>query len=201
MRNRPSPVKRSKLRTANRNLPRMPFVFGLIAILLLVLSTPFHVDPLDQLEAAARATHGLDSNFLEDPGVDQYWNAKKVEHQLKALMGFVVEYGNSGQGAAGWTNTTTRRIVIGEDLSWNTRLIVISHEAGHVIAEDMGLLMQTDHEAFADATAYLVCRRFGYNPLTILAKHLAMYKGSIHILQDYRAEIEYAAMVITGRSE
>jgi hypothetical protein len=200
MKNRPVSVRQSRSRTASRNLP-LPIAALMVLLLLVAVLIPSYSDPLSQLESAARATHGLDSNFIRDNGVDQYWNVLKVEHQLRALMGVTVTYEDSGEGAAGRTYSQLRRIQVDPDLTWNTRLIVLSHEAGHVIAEDMGLLMQTDHEAFADATAYLVCRRFGYDPLQIMAKHLAMYKGSIHILRDYKAEIEYAAMVITGRSE
>ena len=143
---------------------------------------------------ASRVKHADAGTRIAD-GVDRYHEAKNVERVIIGVLGYRMEYWpqvHLDGDAMGETWLDQRLIVVREDLSWNRRLAVLAHEGGHAL--EPWSLRGADAEVFADAVAYVVTQ----GPRSAYAAHIAMYKGSIHIIVDFDAEIRWAAAILRG---
>lgn len=165
--------------------------------------TYFHIehvnDPLAKLERQTRRVVYAASGHRAQPGNEAYWDALQMVSTVNVVLGieatFVDDPGFGG--ALGVTNRATRTIILRNDLSWNERLGVLAHEAGHVLQP--ASLDRVESEAFAEGVAYLVCRGFGRDDVWFHANYLAQYKTGLHTLRDYRREIEWAARLLLGQ--
>jgi hypothetical protein len=154
--------------------------------------------PLALLEHDARAQSYASAIYLAPTTADHYAAARQVEWSIANTLHATIEYTDDlPDGVAGRTLVQTRAIQIEKDLSWDARLQVLAHEAGHILSPSP-IEDYADRETFADAVSYLVCRHFGWAPTGTYAQYLAGRKNGLHILHDYRTEIEWAARVIAG---
>ena len=152
---------------------------------------------LGTLERRARATSYALSGTTKSTRDDAYDAAQGLEYRLLQL-GTTVAFRNlEGMNVLGTTELDPRRVTVDDRLHWNDRLRVLGHEGGHLLAP--GDLDGADVEVFADAVSALVAQRYGFDQRTAVARHLAMYKASLHVLTDYRVEIVWAANVLGPR--
>lgn len=107
-----------------------------------------------------------------DEGNDQFWRAIDLELALNDLGADVMyqkDLNFMGRAAYGLTNKGTREIYIEEKLSWNGRLAVLAHEAGHLLQPRW--LNEQQAECFAEGVATVFVR----DNIREHARHLAMY--------------------------
>ena len=128
---------------------------------------------------------------------DAFDAAQALEYRLLQLGATVVFRNLEGTNVLGMTEPDTRRVTVDDRLHWNDRLRVLAHEGGHLLAP--GDLEGADVEVFADAVSALVVQRYGFDQRAAVARHLAMYKASLHVLADDQAEIMWAANVLGPR--
>jgi hypothetical protein len=126
-------------------------------------------------------------------GNEDYWRCRDLENRL-SRFGYDVEYisGLVETGNMyGVTLTDKKDIKVDTSLSWNMRLSVLAHEAGHVL-EPVGLTMPQG-EAFAEGVALLVAR----DGVREHARYLAHNKvESTLVLLSYWPEIYKAASAL-----
>lgn len=157
--------------------------------------------PLDQLEARTRTLPAM-AQVYSAP-TDNMFSAQTVrlETVVQFVLGVQVNYIDIGDpDLYGWTNTNPRKpraVNISKSLKQTARLEILSHEAGHRL-QPPTIEATVDSEAFAEAVSFLVCRAAGHDTLEKASVYLAVHKGGLHVLKDYRIDIEYAAMVLSG---
>lgn len=154
-------------------------------------------DPLRLLERETRAVTVHGDGYRFERANDQFWNAIQVGSIINQDLGGRIAFQWLGPGMAGDTDPITRKVRINSALSWNERLATLAHEGAHLLEPNN--LDHADSEVFAEAVAYLVCRSFGLDRVEDHARYLAGHKSGLHVLIDYRREIERAARILEGR--
>jgi hypothetical protein len=108
-----------------------------------------------------------------DNGTHRYWDALSLESKLE-MLNYSVTYAGGlevdGHEAYGVTDMEKHAIIIDGGLSWNARLAVLAHEAGHTLQP--GWVTTRQAEAFAETVAMLVSHD-GYREH---ARYLASHK-------------------------
>lgn len=101
-------------------------------------------------------------------------------------------------GAVGLTNIAYRVIVLDHRLSVNSSLCVLAHEIAHVLQPSELLLVQEPdvREAFAEATAFLVCTNLGLGDVDQSAAFLKLYENATDTIRHYRPRIVATAKQI-----
>lgn len=163
-----------------------------------------HDRDLAALEARARALPAMSSIYLPPQGDGYMAEAILLQRVVENVMNVDVRYepfGDELAGEAGFTDLDPRvppAVHIDKALSWNARLEVLAHEAGHRLQPPTLPGPSSESEVFAQAVSYLVCLEFNRNTLEVSASYLALHKSALHVLTDQRKEIEYAVIVLTG---
>lgn len=106
------------------------------------------------------------------PQNDRYWDAQDLMQRLQA-HGYRVTFEPdliTTQGAYGFTDPHDFSIHVDQSLSWNSRLAVLAHEAGHTLQP--ARRTQGQREAFAESVAMLVA----HDGLLEHARYLASLK-------------------------
>lgn len=159
------------------------------------------IAPLVQLEQRTRMLPAM-AQIYQAP-TDNQFSAQTVRLQtvIQFVLGVQVNYIDIGDpDVYGWTNTNPRKpraVNISRSLNQTARLEILSHEAGHRLQPPV-IVDTMDSEVFAEAVSFLVCRAAGHDTLEKASIYLSVHKGGLHVLSDYRIDIEYAAMVLAG---
>lgn len=168
-----------------------------------IATFPQNIDPLRQLEARARAIPALHtSNSV--PVDDRYQEQLiRTETVVQFVLGVHIIYMDidEAEGILGFTMLDTkqpRAVVVDSKLHATARLEVLAHEAGHRLQPPVWDSNTSESEVFAQAVSYLVCLSYGHDTLDSSAAYLAVHKGGLHVLTDYKLDIEYAVMVLSG---
>jgi hypothetical protein len=132
-----------------------------------------------------------------DKGTNRYWEALSLEAKLET-MNWSVTYASDikvdGREAYGVTDFEKHAITIDADLSWNQRLAVLAHEAGHTMQP--GWVTARQSEAFAETVAMLVSHD-GYREH---ARYLAQHKmDTLFMLFVEWPAMYHAAAVLEDR--
>lgn len=162
------------------------------------------LQPLEELEQRARQIPAIHTIYMA-PLDDRFqMQALQVQNIVEFVMGTEVNYITmEDEGVSGWTALnphSARAINIDEHLKWTARLEVMGHEAGHRLQPPSIHPTSSESEVFAEAVSFLVCRAYGHDSMDAVAHYLAIHKGGLHVLQDYRMEIDYAVMVLSGKA-
>ena len=168
-------------------------------VLLLFLSLFGASSPLDRLmtqihQTPASTVHTvipMDDDFREE--------TLRLANIMENDLGATVKFAKPElENAIGSTDLETRQVFIDENLKWHARFETLAHEGGHLFHPRA--LFRQEGEVFAEAVMVLVCERAGdRGVLARSAQYLANAKGALHILKDYRFEIERAARILEGR--
>jgi hypothetical protein len=164
--------------------------------------TPAWWSPLQQLEHRTRQIPALHTIYMA-PTDDAYaMQAARVATIVENVLGVQVNFIKMDDpDLAGWTmlqGTAPRAVNIDQGLHWTARLEVLSHEAAHRLQPPVFPPSSSESEVFAEAVSFLVCRAYGHDSLEISANYLAVHKGGLHVLHDYRMEIDYAVAILTA---
>lgn len=121
----------------------------------------------------------------------RYWDVQDLQNRLKAL-GWDVEYVDLPEGYLGVTSVDERKISVSTELSWNGRLAVLAHEAGHTRQPEWST--HNEGEAFAEAVSVLIDR----DDLWSHARYLARMRmdSILTIIGEWR-RIERTANLLT----
>lgn len=188
-----------------RHLPFLILLAGLLIVAggvsVLYPQPPQPLAPLVQLEQRTRQLPAM-AQIYQAPTDNQFGaQTVRLETVIQFVLGVQVNYIDIGDpDVYGWTNTNPRKpraVNISRSLNQTARLEILSHEAGHRLQPPV-IEGTMDSEVFAEAVSFLVCRAAGHDTLEKAAIYLSVHKGGLHILSDYRVDIEYAAMVLTG---
>ncbi len=133
--------------------------------------------------------------------------ARQVNRTIVEILGATVDYVGMEPGTYGRTypdgyasrGIARRTIQVDESLDWTARLMVLAHEAGHLMEPDS--LNKVEGEVFAEAVGYLVCRHYGLDDPQAHARYLASYKSGFHVFEDWALEIDYAVRVLTSPAD
>jgi hypothetical protein len=159
-------------------------------------------DPLDKLEQRTRQIPALHTAYLAPTDDAFAVQAARVETVVENVLGVEVKYTEINDlPFAGYTQMqpgAPRLVTIDSRLHWTARLEVLSHEAAHRLEPPVWSPNSSESEVFAESVSYLVCRKLGHDTLEISANYLAVHKGGLHVLKDYRLEINYAVAILTA---
>lgn len=159
-------------------------------------------DPLTELEQATRAMPVLATTY--NPPTDNFFIEanQALQNTVVIVMGVSLTYEDlTAKSLAGFVKlggNAPRLIHLDRTLGQTAQLETLAHEAAHLMQPRVFAAHSSDEEVFAEAVSFLVCRRFGHDDLDAAARYLALHKGGLHVLKDYRLEITYAAAVLSG---
>ncbi len=125
-------------------------------------------------------------------GVDQYWHVLDLTDRL-ARLGYEVQYVPDlakEHEAWGITNPQLRIIVIDDSLSWNARMAVLAHEAGHT--QMIGRFTEGQSEVLAESVSALI----SHNGLREHARYLAQLRADMWVAVVYWPDIYRAAELL-----
>lgn len=141
--------------------------FATVFFLLVALHAPWRVMTL-----ATQVFFLAPSRVHVDNGTSRYWEALSLESKLE-MMNYSVTYASGlevdGNDVYGVTDMTRHAIVVDAGLSWNARLAVLAHEAGHTLQP--GWVTTRQAEAFAETVAMLVSHDGYREHARYLAQH------------------------------
>jgi hypothetical protein len=156
--------------------------------------------PLDQLARRAREIPFIHATYQPTAGNDLYWQAQQLENVLALALRVPVVYAQPTRmrTAAGLAFISPQQasIIIDSSLEWNARFEVLAHEAGHLFMPFTFAPDSSESEVFAEAVSYLYSLKVGRDNLDVSARYLARHKHALHVLTDYRTDIEYAIGVL-----
>lgn len=112
------------------------------------------------------------SRVRTDNQTDRYWDALSLESRLVALnysVAYLRDLKIDGQEVYGYTSPNDHAIVVEAGLSWNARLAVLAHEAGHTLQP--GWASTRQGEAFAETVAMLISHDGYREHARYLAQH------------------------------
>lgn len=188
-----------------RYTPLLLFPLLLVAILGVVnTAAPFveaHRDPLERLELHTRALPAM-AQVYQAPLDDEFAaQTVRLETVIRFVLGVQVNYiDTKDPDLFGFTQMDPkepRAVNVSQDLHKTARLEILAHEAGHRL-QPPTVEATSEAEVFAEAVSFLVCRAAGHDTLEKASIYLAVHKGGLHVLKDYRMEIDYAVLVLSG---
>lgn len=146
-------------------------------------------DPLRKLERIVRATPSMGA-IAETPKDDAFYREAIILQSIARLeLGSRVDYDREGEGWLGRSDEEERVIYISHSLKWTARFETLAHELGHFLTPP-GIESHADREFFAETVAALVLHNFGDEEGFVRsAQYISGFKGSLHILRDYRKEL------------
>lgn len=183
---------------------RIVFSLTVFALFVLVALTPLVIErpPLVQLEHRARQIPALHTIYMVPTDDNYHFAALRLQAIVENVMGVEVRYIDiDDPDLAGWTMlnpSAPRAVQIDKALKGTARLEVLAHEAAHRLQPPVFAPTSSESEVFAEAVSFLVCRVYGHDDLETAATYLAIHKGGLHVLTDYRLEIDYAVTVLSG---
>jgi hypothetical protein len=126
-------------------------------------------------------------------GTNRYWDVRDLEGRLNGL-GWSVGFTRVEEDIYGKTVPMFHVIVIDEQLSWNARLGILAHEAGHT--HQPAWLNDEQGEVFAEAVALL----YAHDGIREHARYLSKFKGTtlMLLLTEWPA-IYHAAATLEDR--
>ncbi len=164
--------------------------------------TPAWWTPLQQLENRTRQIPALHTVYMAPMDDDFFYATIRLQNTVQQVLGVAVDFTEMDDASlAGWTQlqpSAPRAVHVDNQLHWTARLEVLAHEAGHRLQPPVFAPTSSESEVFAEAVEFLVCRAYGHDTLEISANYLAVHKGGLHVLHDYRMEIDYAVAVLTA---
>lgn len=156
---------------------------------------------LSNLEARARQITWRAATSSLPSGWSHAGDLANLEFTHRHVLGFTLDYaegfeektGNYGETMIG---SVVRHTFIDESLEPNARVAVLAHEMGHALQPPF--LDSEEAEVFAEAVAFLVCRRLDIDLFESAANYLALQHGGLRALQRYD-DIVWAATVVSPR--
>ncbi len=124
--------------------------------------------------------------------------APALDATLTAFLrdaGVTVETGDTGE-ARGWYNPTTQTIRLSDAISGDQRLKTYIHEAAHWHADHRAGISRADAETVAEASAYVVLRRFGIDTTGHSAPYIAQWAADTNVLRRNLAAIQKTATAL-----
>lgn len=157
-------------------------------------------DPLLQLEDRTRELPAMATLYIAPLDDNFAPQTLRLETVVEFVMGVQVNYVDIEEpGLFGFTQLkpNVHEVNVLKTLHQTARLEILSHEAAHRL-QPPTISTDSDSEVFAESVSFLVCRVAGHDDLERASVYLAVHKGGLHVLRDYRQDIDYAVMVLTG---
>lgn len=156
---------------------------------------------LSNLEARATEITWRDAKELIPAGDGHDGDLDNLEFIARKVLGFKLDYVKEFEEKTGDYGETmigsgVRQIVLEESLGPNARIAVLAHEMGHTLQPPF--LDPGEAEVFAEAVAFLVCRRLNIDMFESAANYIALHRGGLRALQRYD-DIEWATTVVSPR--
>jgi hypothetical protein len=157
--------------------------------------------PIDELEHRTRSIPMFHAVYVPPAGDEFMGQALVLQGIVETVLGVQVIYEPiTEDDMVGWTKIGPgiRAVHVEAGIGWTGRLEVLAHEAGHRLQPPVFDAKSSESEVFAETVSFLVCRVYGHDTLEKSANYLAVHKGGLHVLRDYRQEIEFAVAVLSG---
>lgn len=153
--------------------------------------------PLERYAREIRATPWIEQTAVVPEGDDAKLAAERLTVRIREQLVAIVVYSGMEDygGVLGLTLRNERHILVHKDLGWNARLVVLAHEAGHLLQPRM--LTDAESEVFVEGVSWLVGRRLhGDFADEAHRRYLAQYKALLWVWRAYRADILYAVELL-----
>ena len=169
----------------------------------LILVVTFWALPCDPLTGfaglIARTPWAAQAAVLPD-GDGAEVQARGLERRIQDHLAAVIIYGDMQPYGdyVGVTLRDSRHILVRQDLGWDAKLLVLAHEAGHLLHPPT--LTDEESEAFAEGVSWLVGRRlYGTFADEAHRRYLTRYKAHLGIWRTFRPDIDYAVTLLAPR--
>ena len=102
-------------------------------------------------------------------------------------------------GHLGVTLRDERHILVHQDLEWNAHLLVLAHEASHLLHPPT--LSDAESEVFVEGVSLRVGRRlYGRFADEAHRRYLTRYKGQLSVWKTFSADIDHAVRLLAPPS-
>jgi hypothetical protein len=131
--------------------------------------------------------------------LNEWWNFHRFLVDVKQFDVKYLPREEMTMQAAGvsFMNPVTKQghIEVDEALSIQNRLETLAHEAAHLYKPHN--LTREENEVFAELVSTEICRRLGFNNMSVAAEYLQGFKAALRIESIYRREILLTADTLT----